>query len=1097
VEFPTFHDDIVIQLPTSLESSARVLVKLYHASVGNANRTSREPIGFAVLSLFDLNRCFIADGDHAVGIVYTRSPPTETTVPQEGNQIIIETRIRSCIYSTIPYVSSLFLGNFIALSRIAPMVEHLNPVLDLLFTGISHGFPAAFTSLVNLLATGNRDRSCIHDSRFLVRYVEHFAFRDGQMANVHVELLENWIEYIDSVVQTPESRQKSGDMVASWFLLEVLIKGIMLVGPDADLSRVAELTARLARTLSLFRGTGHLVKLELNKSLGAFFRDLLEVARPSGVLKMLRMHFHILNVSREDEEECAGLIDFLRVFLTPRTLIYLLIPIAEGVSAFTEIILPVIETLFESAKSTDALFEHIFELLRQFSITEEPVIARGLIPLVRAIGRSENIARLKKNWRRVGEEVPNRQTVYFLAAVAHYVLFWLPSTEFDDGIARAAAALKIFARPISEAERQTQQITQLAMMTQVIGRHTFANLRAHRASQRSKASLEQNAASSRNFDALNFCLQAVVLRLARDCAPLVAFNSVIARTHDVPIPPALAEISAATFNNFLAGPCSFVWAPESNVYHLIKNLFRHLTAENLTVICRLLDIEKATCTTRNRSAALVTRVIASISWSPEAIALVKDTEFGPLVLQLCELDSRLATPGLEDDAENYSDLIFRRAELLSASPDARVDALLRLEAYHERTNFMSEATMARLTAGALVSEYLVRLGRMPNHFGGDSPARAFVVACPSAVTEQCPNALLQDLPIIHGFCTGSYFSEYGVIYLLFSTMELCRRAQMFELASKIVVLLTPVAASRRAWALMQKHFATGVLGWRIVAATSTSNDRSLGKYYRVQFSDSSTPSGVRNFIYRDNQLANLWQVNEKLKASAQFQAPGKTIEVINEGEELVPSTFVPEKYYVHVKAVTQYFTSDERLSRLTVFEQNHNVSRFYFDLPFSKTSQSSIEHCWLKRTIFTLRHPMPYIVRRVEIPPENMEQVMFSPIQYSCQNLRAQVERIEEALQRKDFTALQPLIHGSLLVQVNEGPMKIAEVFLGGLTAEKQNDPAVAELRNVFRQFLDANQRAVAMHDLHAQENQVYRSLQESLVDGLSRITSGLQVYLT
>jgi hypothetical protein len=122
---------------------------------------------------------------------------------------------------------------------------------------------------------------------------------------------------------------------------------------------------------------------------------------------------------------------------------------------------------------------------------------------------------------------------------------------------------------------------------------------------------------------------------------------------------------------------------------------------------------------------------------------------------------------------------------------------------------------------------------------------------------------------------------------------------------------------------------------------------------------------------------------------------------------------------------------------------------------------------------------------------------MFSPIEYSCQNMRGQVERIQEALQRKDFAALQPLIHGSLLVQVNEGPMKIADVFLGGLPPEKQNDPKVVELRDVFRQFIDVNQKAVVAHDIHAQENPVYRILQENLVDGLSRLTSGLQVYLT
>jgi hypothetical protein len=303
---------------------------------------------------------------------------------------------------------------------------------------------------------------------------------------------------------------------------------------------------------------------------------------------------------------------------------------------------------------------------------------------------------------------------------------------------------------------------------------------------------------------------------------------------------------------------------------------------------------------------------------------------------------------------------------------------------------------------------------MPNHFPADSPAGYFTVACPSAASEACPASVLEDPPDLPGFCTGRHFSEYGLIYLLFTAAELCKRATMYELSSKIVLLLSPIAESRRLWAILQKHFATGVLGWKVIEMSSTSSDRALGKYYRVQFTDPEA-AGVRNFIYRETQLANLWQVNERLMGSAKFVAGDKKIEIINEGEELNLAKLDPEKYYVHVKAVTQYFTPDERKSRVTVFEMNHNVVKFYFDVPFQKSAQASIELCWLRRTIFTLPHPMPYIVKRVEVPPDNIEKVMFSPIEYSCQNLQAQVDRIEEAMARRDFTALQPLLQGSLL----------------------------------------------------------------------------------
>jgi hypothetical protein len=247
----------------------------------------------------------------------------------------------------------------------------------------------------------------------------------------------------------------------------------------------------------------------------------------------------------------------------------------------------------------------------------------------------------------------------------------------------------------------------------------------------------------------------------------------------------------------------------------------------------------------------------------------------------------LADPDLERDPEVYSDLLFRKLELVTASPDARVEALLVLEAYHEQTQFMSEAVMAKLNAAALVAEYLVRLQKMPNHFPSESPAEYFSLACPSALSEACVPIMIPDLPHFHGYCSGRYFCEYGLINLLFTTLELCKRALLYELSSKIVLLLSPIAESRKLWTILKKHFATGIVGWTFVQANSTASDRSLGKYYRVQFIDPAAESGVRNFIYRETQLANLWNVNEKLKNSSRFYSGGRPVEVINEGEELI------------------------------------------------------------------------------------------------------------------------------------------------------------------------------------------------------------------
>ena len=122
-------------------------------------------------------------------------------------------------------------------------------------------------------------------------------------------------------------------------------------------------------------------------------------------------------------------------------------------------------------------------------------------------------------------------------------------------------------------------------------------------------------------------------------------------------------------------------------------------------------------------------------------------------------------------------------------------------------------------------------------------------------------------------------------------------------------------------------------------------------------------------------------------------------------------------------------------------------------MPFSKEAHSSIEHCWLKRFIIELPHAMPYIESRVQYAKDNTRTELFSPIEFCCENLSKQVTLIEHATRKKEFKALQPLLQGSLLVQINEGPKKMAEVFLTG----GEETEHTAALRRIFRAFLSAN----------------------------------------
>lgn len=221
-----------------------------------------------------------------------------------------------------------------------------------------------------------------------------------------------------------------------------------------------------------------------------------------------------------------------------------------------------------------------------------------------------------------------------------------------------------------------------------------------------------------------------------------------------------------------------------------------------------------------------------------------------------------------------------------------------------------------------------------------------------------------------------------------------------------------------------------------------------------------------------------------------------------------------------MKSVEQYFTADERRTRHSVFEQNHDVRRFYFDLLSARGNKQSIEHCWLRRTILELPEdaPMPFVLARVKIPPERIQTRDFSPIEYCCQSLRLQCDRIEEAADngerighpvggwspaqalagRNVVQRLQPLLQGSLLTSVNEGPKKMAEVFLARVAEVDEELKQQRELRETFRRFLEVNVRGVTAHnDLVSRlDVRAWDVLKDELPAALERLSSALQTFL-
>jgi hypothetical protein len=124
---------------------------------------------------------------------------------------------------------------------------------------------------------------------------------------------------------------------------------------------------------------------------------------------------------------------------------------------------------------------------------------------------------------------------------------------------------------------------------------------------------------------------------------------------------------------------------------------------------------------------------------------------------------------------------------------------------------------------------------------------------------------------------------------------------------------------------------------------------------------------------------------------------------------------------------------------------------------------------------------------------DKIDIVEFEPIRVTYRMLKDRTAQMESAVALIDYQKCQQLLHGSLLVQVNEGPAKMAEVFLGG---EGGNEKYIRKLGVAFQSFLNINEKGLRLHAQWVKQNPAFTPLQNELESGFLSFRDKLKQYL-
>jgi hypothetical protein len=193
-------------------------------------------------------------------------------------------------------------------------------------------------------------------------------------------------------------------------------------------------------------------------------------------------------------------------------------------------------------------------------------------------------------------------------------------------------------------------------------------------------------------------------------------------------------------------------------------------------------------------------------------------------------------------------------------------------------------------------------------------------------------------------------------------------------------------------------------------------DRLFGYYFRVTFYGVSFGDlHMKTWVYREKGLTHLYDLSNRLLQEYS--------EIIQQSVELIKELEV-KNMDSNVTVIQITFVEPE-VPKQEAFNIYHGIAKFYFHTPFTKGTalHGSLGEQWLRRTLLTVNQTMPSIVKLVMVA--DMQVREFQPARVAFKQLRDRTRVIENALAVGDFRKMQ-----QLLVQVNEGPSKVAEMFL-------------------------------------------------------------------
>jgi hypothetical protein len=466
-----------------------------------------------------------------------------------------------------------------------------------------------------------------------------------------------------------------------------------------------------------------------------------------------------------------------------------------------------------------------------------------------------------------------------------------------------------------------------------------------------------------------------------------------------------------------------------------------------------------------------------------------------VIVGLLDVNEQINNPRLL--IENKQQLLLKRIRLLKPSPDVFVAELQKLADLHRETEYFEEEIQTRILIAAVIVEYLTVQGRIDQFWGTLHPSEIFAGLCADVELARYPR---DQCPRMATFCESPIFSFRSLIVWVYDLRLYCiQKGQGHEQAIELLDIMWPVYERFHMYAGASAFFKFHNALCKMRGEIPPDTDRLFGHYFRVAFYGKAFgENDGGTFIYREKKLTHLYELTSRLQTEIQGLY-GKPIELIKESGMVDASKLDPEILHVQLTFVEPHFAKRDQTNLVTSYDFAHKIKTFYFETPFTKGSdkaQGALDQQWIRRVLLSVDTFMPAITKMTRIRPENIAEKEYMPVRVAYRQLQSRVDMMDKAVAAGDNRQIQQLLHGSLLVQVNEGPSKMAEVFLAVTSDDAQYNKYAEKLRGAFRSFLEVNKRGLAKHGLYVREVPAFRILQDELESGYVSLEEKLAAFI-